>query len=86
LKPGKVDGITVGTPRYPAAGKKKFVFAEQPLAVYEGEVPINLNLRAGKSSSAGPRSLPITLTVQACDEEKCYPPTTLNATVPVTVK
>ncbi|HMG72987.1 MAG TPA: protein-disulfide reductase DsbD domain-containing protein [Pyrinomonadaceae bacterium] len=83
---GKVEGITVGAPNYPAAVKKKFQFAEQPLAVYEGEVPIKLNLRAEKNAAAGPRSLPLTLRVQACDEEKCYPPATLNSTISVTVK
>ncbi len=86
LTSGKVEGITVGTPGYPAAEKKKFRFAEQPLAVYEGEVPIKLNLRAEKNAAAGPRSLPITIKVQACDEEKCYPPATINSTISVTVK
>src|SRR5882762_2629872 len=42
---GKLEGITAGPPVYPAAVKKKFQFAEQPLAVYEGEVSIKLNLR-----------------------------------------
>jgi DsbC/DsbD-like thiol-disulfide interchange protein len=83
---GKVEGINAGAPNYPAPVKRKFQFAEQPLAVYEGEVSIKLNLRAEKNAGAGPRSLPITLTVQACDEEKCYPPATLNSTISVTVK
>jgi hypothetical protein len=83
---GKVEGITVGAPVYPDPVKRKFQFAEQPLAVYEAEVSIRLNLRAEKNAAAGPRSLPITLRVQACDEEKCYPPATLNSTISVTVK
>jgi hypothetical protein len=83
---GKVEGITVGAPGYPAAVKRKFQFADQPLAVYEGDVAIKLNLRAEKNAVAGPRSLPINLTVQACDEEKCYPPATLNSTISLTVK
>lgn len=83
---GKVDGITVGTPNYPAAVKRKFQFADQPLAVYEGDVAIKLNVRAEKTAVAGTRLLPINLTVQACDEEKCYPPATLNSTISLTVK
>jgi predicted component of type VI protein secretion system len=86
VSPGKVEGVTVGAPGYPAAEKKKFQFAEQPLAVYEGEVPIKLGLRAEKNAAAGSRSLPITVRVQACDEEKCFPPATLNSTISVTVK
>ncbi len=83
---GKVDGIIVGKPAYPAAAKKKFQFADQPLAVYEGEAPIKLNLRAATNAAAGLRSLPITVTVQACDEEQCFPPAPLKSTISVTVK
>jgi DsbC/DsbD-like thiol-disulfide interchange protein len=80
----KTDGITPGKPVYPAAIRKTFQFAEQPLAVYEGEVSIKVPLRA----TAGPadQRLPIKLRVQACDEEKCYPPVTLDAAIAVTVK
>ncbi len=83
---GKVEGITVGKPAYPAALKKQFQFAEQPLAVYEAEAPIKLNLRADRNAASGPRALPITVMVQACDEEQCFPPATINLTISVTVK
>lgn len=86
ITPGKIDGIAVGKAAYPAAEKKKFQFADQPLAVYEGETPIKLNLRVEKNAATGPRSLPITVRVQACDTEQCFPPDTLHATVPVEVK
>ena len=84
--------IATETPVYPSPVKKKFVFADQPLAVYEGDAIIRLPLHfasAGKSyavSSGARLSQPITLTVQACDEEKCYPPATLSSTISVTVK
>ena len=45
---GNVDGITAGKPAYPAGRKQKFQFADEPLAVYEGETQIKLPL----SSSA----------------------------------
>jgi Disulphide bond corrector protein DsbC len=86
VKAGKVEGITVGTPSYPAAEKKKFQFAEQPLAVYEGETRVTLSLRAEKKPSVGPRSLPIAVRVQACDHEQCFPPATVNVTIAVDVQ
>jgi hypothetical protein len=86
LTPGKLEGITAGAPAYPVAQQKKFQFAEEPLAVYEGEAPIKLGLRAEKNAATGTSSLPITVRVQACDEEKCFPPATLNSTISVTVK
>jgi hypothetical protein len=78
----KVEGIDVGKPVYPAAVKKKFQFADQPLAVYEGNVNVTLPLTA---HFTGTRSLPISVRVQACDQEKCFPPATLHATYPITV-
>jgi hypothetical protein len=83
---GKMEGINVTAPVYPAAVKKKFQFAEQLLAVYEGEAPIKLNLRAEKTAAKGPGALPITIRVQACDEEQCYPPATINSKISFTVK
>ena len=78
----KVEGLEVGKPVYPPAVKKKFQFAEQPLNVYEGNVNVTLPLTA---HFTGTRSLPISVRVQACDQEKCFPPATLHATYPITV-
>lgn len=79
----KIAGIEVGKPVYPPAKKQKFEFAEEALAVYEGQVEVKLPLKiAGK----GTRSLPLQVRVQACDHEKCFPPATLNTNVSVEVK
>jgi hypothetical protein len=86
VKASKVEGVTVGAPSYPAAEKKKFQFAEQPLAVYEGEAGVKMNLRTEKNAAVGSRSLPITVRIQACDNEQCFPPATVNATIAVEVK
>jgi len=82
----KTEGISASKPIYPAAEKKKFEFAEQPLAVYERETQIKLPLRAQNNSVKGVRLLPIHVRVQACDNEKCYPPVTLDAMIPVEVE
>ena len=74
----KSDGITFGNPIYPASEKRKFQFAEQPLAVYEGYIQIKLPLQAAPNVAKGNRSLAVHLRVQACDEEKCFPPDTLQ--------
>ena len=82
----KLEGITFGKPVYPAAEKRKFQFAEEPLAVYEGNVQIKLPLQAAANAAKGTRSLTLRLRVQACDEEKCFPPDTLQATTAVDLK
>ncbi|HVS82915.1 MAG TPA: protein-disulfide reductase DsbD domain-containing protein [Pyrinomonadaceae bacterium] len=91
------DGICVVTGKivYPAGINKKFAFAEKPLAVYEGEVVIKLPLHVPRPGEGGcygyltkgaHDSLPINVKVQACDNEKCYSPATLDATITVNVK
>lgn len=82
----------MGKPIYPAPVSKKFSFAEQPLAVYEGTVNVKLPLRLPAQREtygrigAGPLSFPINVRIQACDHEQCFPPATVNATIAVDVK
>src|SRR5262249_46158358 len=86
VQPGNSEDLGVGMLIYPTATKQKFEFAEDPLAVYEGNVEIKLLLKINATVTTGERSLPITVRVQACDMEKCFPPATINATIPVEVK
>jgi thiol:disulfide interchange protein DsbD len=82
----KAEGLTFGKPVYPASEKRKFQFAEQPLAVYEGNLQIKLPIQAAPNAAKGKRSLALHLRVQACDEEKCFPPDTLQATPVIDLK
>lgn len=83
---GTLEGITAAKPIYPKAEKRKFMFANEPLAVYEGDAQIRLPLRAEKNAAKGARSLPVYARVQACDHEQCFPPATLTTTMAVEVK
>ena len=81
VQPGKLDGVTVGKIEYPPGVLKKFQFADQPLSVYEGRVMIPIPFKVAQPSTRG--VLPLKVRVQACDEEKCFPPTTLDASLPI---
>jgi DsbC/DsbD-like thiol-disulfide interchange protein len=83
---GNADGIIPGKPVYPAGEKRKFQFEKEPLSVYEGDARVTLPLSVAGSAARGPRSLPITVRIQACDEQQCYPPTTVNAAMQIEVK
>jgi hypothetical protein len=83
---GTIEGVSVGKPVYPVAVKRKFQFANEPLAVYEGDAQIRLTLRADKNAAKGARSLPVYVRVQACDHEQCFPPATLTTRMAVGVK
>jgi thioredoxin:protein disulfide reductase len=80
------SGISAGTVKYPPALNRKFPFAKQPLAVYEGETEIKAALKADKSATKGQQSLSGILRIQACDDQVCYPPGTIDLTIPVTIK
>jgi len=84
VQPGKVEGITVGEIAYPAGVAQKFAFADQPLSVYEGKVTIPIPLTVA-ADAKGERMLPLKLRVQACDTEKCLPPSTLDATIVINI-
>lgn len=83
---GALEGITAAKPIYPKAEKIKFKFANEPLAVYEGEAQIRLPLRAEKNVTPGTHSMPLNIRVQACDHEQCFPPVVLNSTMAIEVK
>jgi DsbC/DsbD-like thiol-disulfide interchange protein len=83
---GKAEGISPGKPVYPAGEMRKFQFADQPLSVYQGDARVTLPLRVDGSAAKGALTLPVTVRVQACDDQQCYPPTTLKATIQVEVK
>jgi hypothetical protein len=80
------DAVKAGQPVYPPSVMQKFAFEPTPFAVYEKEAVIRLPLRAEAKASAGPHELRVKLRVQACDDQSCYPPRTLNATIPVNIK
>ncbi len=84
LKPA--DGLSVGFITYPSPVKKKFSFSQKLLAVYEGETAIKVYLKAAKSAAKGQHSFAGKLNVQACDDQVCYAPGTIDLSIPVTVK
>ena len=80
-------GVSVDFITYPEGIKKKFSFApEQPLSVYEGETDLKVRLTATKTAKIGEHNLSAKLRVQACDDQVCHPPGTMDLTLPVMVK
>ncbi len=80
------DGLSIGQISYPAPINIKLAFAEKPLAVYEGQTTIKAALKADESVQPGERTIPAKLRIQACDNQVCFPPGSIDLTIPVTVK
>ncbi len=91
LKPTELQidptqGMSVAFIVYPDALTKTFSFAEKPLAVYEGTIPIKVKLKIEKTAPIGKQTLSAKLNVQACDDQVCYAPGTLDVSIPVDIK
>ncbi len=79
------DGITTGEPVYPAPMTKKFAFDEKPLAVYEGATTIKLPVIAGAATPKGAHTLRAKIRVQPCNDDACFPPRTVETSIPVRI-
>jgi hypothetical protein len=79
------DGVKVGRVIYPAAKKQKFSFSEEPMDVYDGQVRISATLEIGAAVPAGKITVPGSVRFQACNDEQCYPPATVDVSFDIDV-
>ena len=70
-----LDGVI-----YPTATNRKLGFQRAELALYEGKVEITANLPKRSPDSDG-STIPLTLKLQACNDEICLAPETLSLNV-----
>ena len=81
--------VPVGWPeetiQYPQAEMQTFAFAEEPLAVYDGDVVILSELQIPEGTPQGTFRVHASLRYQACDDSQCLPPVTTTAEVQLTV-
>lgn len=85
LKFGRLAGLGLSPVVYPKGKMQKFGFSAQPLSVYEGKVVFKMTARALASLAAGPQTLKGTLAVQACNNEICLRPQTVDVAIAVEV-
>ena len=78
--------VSVSLIVYPSPLTKNFPFADKPLAVYEGVTDIKAQLKVNKTTKPGQLALPAKVQIQACDDQVCYAPGTLDVTIPLIVK
>lgn len=86
LEAPPANGVSIARVSYPKPLSRKFVFAEKPLAVYEGDTEVTATIKADKSAQPGQQPLAAKLRIQACDEAVCYAPGTLDLVIPVSIK
>lgn len=85
LKLDPVAGLTLAAVRYPRALVKKFNFSKKPLSVYEGKVVLTAAGAASARAPLGRQVIRGKLRVQACNDEACLAPKTIEIEFPLEV-
>ena len=78
-------GVTLRGVVYPAGVEKKLSFAEAPLRLYEGVVYVGAVIDIANDVPMGTSTIKATVTYQACDNEKCLLPQTLDVPVALAI-
>ena len=86
LKFERTTGLTTTAVIYPKAKMQKFEFSPKPLSVFEGKTILKLTARALPSMASGNHTLKAKLTVQACNNQLCLRPQTVDVDVPLQVE
>ena len=86
LKVERASGITTTPVVYPKAKLQKFEFSDKALSVFEGKAVLKLTARALGSTAAGSQTLKAKLTVQACNNQLCLRPQTVDVSIPLQVE
>lgn len=86
LKIERSAGLTTTPIIYPKAKLQKFEFSQKPLSVFEGKATLKFTARALPSLAAGEHQLKGKLTVQACNNQQCLRPQTIDVTIAVQVE
>ena len=71
--------------QYPNPLKKQFSFADEVLDVYEGRSHLVLKAKTASNLKTGSYRLNGELTIQACSDQVCLPPSTVKLDFPFTV-
>ncbi len=86
LKLERTAGLSTTPVIYPKAKQQKFEFSKKPLSVFEGKAVLKLTARALPSLARGAQTLKGKLTVQACNNQQCLRPQTIEMTIPLQIE
>ncbi len=85
LRPDVPTGFKPGDITYPKGELRTFSFSKKPLNVYEDKVIIRMALSALPGAPLGAQHIPFKLRYQACSNEVCLPPVTVDVDAAITV-
>jgi len=85
LKWTSLGALGGGQVTYPKPTLEKYEFADQPLSVYTGNFDLAVSFKVAPNAAAGPGVATGKLSYQACNNKACFPPKTVDVTVPYQV-
>ena len=85
LKLEALQGVKLTPVVYPRAKMQKFSFSPKPISVFDGQVTLKFTARA-VTIAAGTHTIRGKLTIQACNDEACLRPQTVDVQIPIEVQ
>ena len=79
------EGVILSDVQYPKGNLVSLSFAEQPIDVYEGTTTIFASLKISDKLNPGIDTIKGSVTVQACNNQLCLPPSTLYVNIPLQI-
>jgi thiol:disulfide interchange protein DsbD len=79
------EEIILSDIQYPKGNLVSLSFADQPIDVYEGTITIFASLKISDKLNPGIDTIKGSVTVQACNNQLCLPPSTLNVNIPLQI-
>jgi Disulphide bond corrector protein DsbC len=80
---GALEG---GQVAYPKPSLEKYEFSEKPLSVFTGSFDLVASFKVAANAPGGPGAAVGQLRYQACNDRACFPPKTVEITVPYLVQ
>lgn len=71
---------------YPKAQMEKYEFSPKPLSVYTGNFELVTKFKVAANATPGPGAAVGKLRYQACNNKACFPPKTVEVTLPYQVR
>lgn len=79
------NGLALSNLTYPDAKEYQFGFSENPVSVFEGEFFIGAIVNIPVDAEYGTMNIPLKITYQACNDETCLPPYSVEKEVSIEV-
>ena len=78
--------LQTGEVVFPKPSQEKYEFSDKPLSVYTGNFELVTHFRVPAKAPGGPGSMLGKLRYQACNNNACFPPKTVDVTLPYSIQ